>query len=247
LGSEGLPKKQTVLAQPTWNSLIDPTGVSRACAVHNRRRFQYRLYFRSMGFLQNNLCWNLHHQSRIPDQSQSRGLGQGNVSATGIDTQSAMAASQVSTDDGDVREWILSADGQVYQIDTTFTDDGHTIEHIHRTTLISPATGARLQRFQYLEPEVEQDSVETFTVKVWYDFSNRSPMGQPQASLVSADAAPLGVFILGTTFLGGDYGDWKRLRLPVQRARRIMLEFSHRGRAGFTVYNFNLWSSVVGR
>jgi hypothetical protein len=247
LGPEGLPQKQMSLAQPTWNAILDPTGVSRACAVHNRRRFQYRLYFRSLGMGQNDLCWNLHHQSRTVDSSQSKGLGQGSVAASGIDNQSALAATQVTLEGGEVREWILSADGQVYQIDTGTTDDGHAIDARHRTTLISPASGARLHRFQYLDPEVEQSSDETFQVKVWYDFSNRAPVGTPPASLLSEDATPLGLFILGQSYLGGDYGNWDRLRLPVQRARRIMLEFRHKGRASFNLYSFHLWSSVVGR
>jgi hypothetical protein len=249
LAQDNSVRKTTNLQQNTWNELVFRERLNRACATQVRARYQYLLYFNSKGFAQNDLAWKLHHNSVLVDRSFDKGLGPGHTAATSIDDQSAMAATEVEMS-GEVREtWVLSADGQVYRIDTGISDDGAAYRSRHRTALLSPSGGDLLHSFVFLELELRQSSASSLTVRAWHDYSVGDPSASLLAALSGAGAQVLGAstFILGTSHLGASYAHRKKIRLPPKSARWILFEFEQAGVADFEIYKANLWHETDGQ
>jgi hypothetical protein len=240
-------RKVTSLQQNTWDIHVSKSRLNRSCAVQSRKRYQYQLFAAQAGLPQNSFAWNLHYDSIIVDESFTKGLGPGHTSASSLHTLSAMDCQEIEVADNKKEIWILGADGQVYRIDTGDSDDGHEFELRHRTSLISPYGAGYQHRFVWLDLDLRQYSTAQLQTDFWFDFSLATPSASLLAQLSSDDAPVLGTkFIAGTSRVGQPLGITRRLRLPANRARRIMMEFRQSGRTDMEIYNFRLYADRMG-
>jgi hypothetical protein len=240
-------QKVSSLQQRTWDSMVYPPGLRRACSVQNRKRYQYELFFQEIGEVQNSRAWKVHHNSVVADEVFTKGYGPGNTAAISVDNVGAMASVEVETDAQLKEIWILGSNGVVYRIDDGPSDDGGPIDFQHRTTLISPYGAAYTQRFIWLDLEMKQTSDRNLTVQTWYDFALDTPDDALTAKLSSDDAPLVGsTFEIGIDPVGHPLGNSVRLKLGANRARRIMLEFAQNGIADVEIYQYRLYMDPLG-
>lgn len=240
LSVDGVPRKVSDLAQPTWRSLWDPFRVGREVGVAIRDTEQVIHFGSSLGAFSNDIGWVTHFRTvNVEDKGKFPSW------APTLWRIKADVACEVRPQGQDGTGWEtwIGGMGQVFRLNYGTEDDNRGIEFEHRTGLVSPNNNvAHLWRF--IDVEAMCAGAINLDVRAYLGMGI-APDAAVTVSL-KGNAVTLGSFVTGTDKTGAPYYVQQRVNLPVRPATYLSIGIHARARARIEIYKLTPWANPLG-